>query len=612
MKVNHAVIDFIESPGKQMVKLLKSRLNLSPNKESKLSYIGKAFEGRWIISTGNRMDRRSSLKAIIGQKTGANMNSSGPVNQLKSPVLSGLEKYTGDWTYTEAAHLLRRSIFGPTREQVLQAVDDGMDACIDQLLSEGTEPNPPLNYYFQNDPYVPVGETWVDAPYDAEINLFGHRNRSFNAWLMINLYESPLSIQEKMIVFWHNHFVTADINDPKFDYDYFRTLRQYALGNFREFVKAITVNPSMLRYLNGNQNTKRAPNENYARELLELFTIGKGPLAGPGDYTHYTEKDISEIARVLTGWRDRGYRSVQNLPIESFFRSFQHDTESKTLSPRFDNLVIENMGENEYAYLVDLILAKKEVARFISRKIYRWFIYHEISASTEEMVIEPMATLLMENDYEIKPVLSALLGSQHFYDYINNGCLIKNPLDFVFSVLKTLKVQIPNQNINTYYRINLLIYNYITQLQMVYGNPPSVSGWKAYYQAPSYYEIWINSVTLPYRMNFTKALSLVGVQQSGQSIMVDVLKLVDELPNPSDINELIDEWVKMLFPQPITEKQIAYLKEILIPGLPDYEWTVEYLHYQSNQDDENTVRSMENKLRLLLDAMLSMPEFYLS
>jgi uncharacterized protein (DUF1800 family) len=559
-----------------------------------------------------RMDRRSSLKSLIGQKSTTSTKERSLKRPVKNPILSGLEAYTGNWTHTEAAHLLRRSIFGPTREQVLQAVEYGMETTIDHLLSEQNEPDPPVNYYYQDDPQVPLGETWVNAPYDTELNLFAYRNRSLNAWLMITLYEQKLSIKEKMIVFWHNHFVTADISDPKYDFDYFSTLSQFALGNFRDFVKEITINPSMLRYLNGNQNTKRAPNENYARELLELFTIGKGPLAGPGDYTHYTEEDISEIARALTGWRDRGFRSVQSTPIESFFRSFQHDTGSKKLSHRFDNIEIQNMGEEEYAYLIDVILAKKEVARFISRKLYRWFIYHEIDALTEENVIEPMATLLMDNDYEIKPVIRALLSSQHFYDYINNGCLIKNPLDFVFSVIKTLKVQLPTQNLNPYYQINLLVYNFITQLQMAYGNPPSVSGWKAYYQAPSYYEIWINSVTLPYRMNFTKALSLVGVKQSGHNIIVDVLKLVDELPNPSDINELIDEWVRMLFPQPITEKQINFLKEILIPGLPDYEWTVEYVHYQNNLDDENTVRSMENKLRLLLDAMLSMPEFYLS
>jgi uncharacterized protein (DUF1800 family) len=558
------------------------------------------------------MDRKTSLKKLIGQRTKPAPSQIPQMRNRRNPVTTGLEKYTGPWTQVQAAHLLRRTTYGATRETIQEATNMGLDGALAQLLQPKQPPSPPLNYYYQDDPFVPVGQSWIDAPYSADVNLFGHRNRSFNAWLMRNIYEEENSLTEKMIVFWHNHFVTADINDPKFDFDYFKTLREHALGNFRQFVKDMTINPSMLRYLNGNQNTKNAPNENYARELLELFTIGKGPLAGPGDYTNYTEEDIGEIARALTGWKDNGFRTLEDIPVGSTYLNFRHDKETKTLSHRFDNIQINDMGEEEYAHLIDIILQKKEVARFIARKLYRWFIYHDIDETTENLVIEPLAGLLFNTDYEIKPALEALLSSQHFYDFINNGCLIKNPVDFVFSAIKSLKVALPGDKLFDYYNILLLIYNFVDQLQMNYGNPPSVSGWKAYYQAPSYYEIWINSVTLPYRMNFTKAICLAGIKQGGNTYIVDVLDLVDSFPDPGDINALINELVVLLFPQQITEKQIDYLKEILIPGLPDFEWSVEYSIYKNNPDDENIRRSLEIKLRLLLDAMLSMPEFYLS
>ena len=113
------------------------------------------------------------------------------------------------------------------------------------------------------------------------------------------------SLREKMVLFWHNHFVTAlgTIGDPRYGFRYNALLRKYALGNFKELALAITIDGAMLKYLNGNRNSKAAPDENYARELQELFTIGKGPEIGPGDYTNYTEDDVKAAAKVLTGWR---------------------------------------------------------------------------------------------------------------------------------------------------------------------------------------------------------------------------------------------------------------------------------------------------------------------
>ncbi|MCB0871736.1 MAG: DUF1800 family protein, partial [Solirubrobacterales bacterium] len=164
------------------------------------------------------------------------------------------------------------------------------------------------------------------------------------------MLEEGISLREKMTLFWHNHFAVSNVNDPKFLYRHVELLRNFAWGNFRELMKEITVDPTMLRFLNGNQNTRTAPNENYARELMELYTLGKGDLAGPGDYTTFTEDDVIQMAKVLTGWRDRGFNTVNpDVNVESFFTLNRHDTGSKQLSHRFNNEVITNLGDQEYA-----------------------------------------------------------------------------------------------------------------------------------------------------------------------------------------------------------------------------------------------------------------------
>ncbi|NUO01583.1 MAG: DUF1800 family protein, partial [Saprospiraceae bacterium] len=400
------------------------------------------------------MDRRATLAAFFGKKqTAAMPNNTQETRQTGGrtaamtsifQVTSGLEPYSGPWAFEQAAHLLRRTMFGPTYEQIKTVRDQGMNATVAQLFQDLPLPAPPINYYFEEDPNVPVGSTWIDAPYSTTVNLAQYRGRSLRGWTLGQILEEGISVREKLVLFWLNHFGIGNVNDPKFNYRHSNLLRTHAWGNFKQLIKDITISPSMLRFLNGNQNTRIAPNENYARELLELFTIGKGPQVGPGDYTNYTEDDVLQMAKVLTGWRDRGYNTLNAAtPVESFFQANLHDTGVKQLSHRFDNVTISNLGNQEYAHLVDIIFQKDEVARFISRKLYRWFIYYIITDDAEANVIEPMAQLLIANNYELAPVLKALLSSAHFYDMLNVGPMIKNPLDFVAGTLKQFEVAMP-------------------------------------------------------------------------------------------------------------------------------------------------------------------------
>ncbi|GJM36048.1 MAG: hypothetical protein DHS20C18_50490 [Saprospiraceae bacterium] len=562
------------------------------------------------------MDRRATLATLTGRKrAGATTTTQTSTKSILglNRQQTGLEPYAGPWEFAQATHLLRRCTFGPTYAQMKQATADGLDTTINNLFAELPLPSPPLNYYFEEDPNVPVGESWVDAPYSDTDNFAQYRRRSLFGWTVGQILNEGISLREKMTLFWNNHFAISEVDDPKFILQYTNLYRTYAWGNFRDLVKEMTINPAMLRFLNGNQNTKNAPNENFARELLELFTIGKGPLAGPGDYTNYTEQDVVAMAKVLTGWRDRGYYAVDPMVTqEAFFRPNQHDTSAKQLSPRFDNLVINDMGEQEYSHLIDVIFGKAEVARFISRKLYRWFVYYDIDEEAETEVIQPMAQMLIDNGYEIQPVLEALLRSNHFFDILNQGPMIKNPIDFAFSLFKQLEVDIPEEPLGAKYEVWLRTINLVNLMEMAYYFPPSVSGWKAYYQEPLFYRTWINATTLQVRMGFTSRMASNGYNFGDNRILIKPLEFITTLDNPTEINDLLDELVKILFPQPISDSQKAALKEFVIPGLPDFEWNAEYSQYLSNPDDSDLADAIETKLRSLFNAMLSMPEFYLS
>ena len=201
------------------------------------------------------------------------------------------------------------------------------------MLKDKPLPDPPINTSYPEDPFVNLMDTWINAPYSSSPgDELGHRDRSLSSWILKVVVDEGISVREKMTLFWHNHFPISSIEDPKFTYRYSNTLRTFALGNFRELTKAITVDPAMLIYLNGKQNTQERPNENYARELLELFTIGKGPLIAPGDYSNYTEQDVKELARILTGFKNYGFAEEStDGTFGSRFEMHHHDTGTKQL-----------------------------------------------------------------------------------------------------------------------------------------------------------------------------------------------------------------------------------------------------------------------------------------
>ncbi|MFT5997571.1 MAG: hypothetical protein ACI81P_000016 [Neolewinella sp.] len=535
---------------------------------------------------------------------------------LLAPVLTGLAPYAGEWTATQAAHLLRRTGFGLVPDELEQLTGIEMAEAVELLLSDQPLPDSPINYNSDLDPNVPLGAPWSGQPLVAGVNLNQYRSQSLRSWIIDNIRKERLSVRERMAEFWANHFAIAGGGQAQVRLDYHMLIEEFALGNVKELVKRITIDKAMLVFLNGNQNSANSPNENYAREVLELFTLGKGPQIAEGDYTNYTEDDVRALARAFTGWRTRNfYSTAQGDFPEAYFQANRHDTTDKQLSYHFNNDVITNGDENEYQQVIDRIFQQPAVARYICQKLYRHFVYYKISAQEENEVVEAMAQVLEDNDFEIKPVLRALFMSQHFYDVDNQGPMIKNPLQLVGGLLRSFNHDYQIGDFTLEQERRLLVYYYTRAglMDMDYFDPPSVAGWEAYYQAPGFSRIWINSSTLQERTRFTQTMTSASGTGVGNGVRAkyDYLGWIKQLPNATDPNELIAGIIERLLPRSLTDGQLANLKEALIPGLPDFEWTVEYGDHISNPNDEDLAASVEAKLRDLFRAIFSLAEFQL-
>lgn len=536
-----------------------------------------------------------------------------------------LDTYSGDWTAKEARHLLKRASFGVTQSLVTSSVTLGLTETINTLFTENALPDPPLKYTLDGlgrgesiDPDTEYGKTWINGNViplattstSTASKILNLRQSSLYAWSFLQMQNAEMSIREKLTLFWHNHLVSI-FDNAHLEYQYINKLRSNSLGDFKELIKLITIDPNMLSFLSGNQNTDTAPNENYSRELLELFTIGKGVAVGNGDYTNYTEDDVVAIAKVLTGWRSRNLRSKDD-PLISYFTSSRHSKGDKTLSHRFNNVVISENGENEYKDLIDIIFEQDECSRFISRKLYKWFVNSEITTEIETNIIIPMAVIVRDNNYNFTEALKTLLSSEHFFE--TTFCMIKSPLDLLLSTTKSLMVTAPTTSVADEYEFAYVMYLAATDLEQSIFNHPDVAGWKAYYQDPLYYKIWVNNYLLPKRLDYARIIVTGGnlfIDGENYTVppLVPVLLLVKNITGSGNPNTLIEELSNQLFNYEISQNQKDSLKDILIPGLPDIEWTIEYNEHLSAPNDDALRISVENKLRNLIGTMVQMSEF---
>lgn len=557
------------------------------------------------------MDRRSFLTSTI-PSSGSGRVKTAPL----PPPNGGLAPFTGAWTENEVIHLLKRTLFGVTRADINYFRTLSLQQSVDELLNP-TAPLPdlPVKEYTvpavatNPDTNIAQGSTWVlDVNNDGTVNSL--RMNSFKKWWMGVMINQDRSIREKMTLFWHNHFATetGTIGNAQYVFKHHLLLRTYALGNFKALTRAVTIDPGMLVYLNGERNTKSAPDENYGRELQELFCCGKGP------GSQYTEDDVKAAAQVLTGWRNDA------ASISSYFDVKRHDTGNKTFSAFYGNTVIQGKnsataGDEELDALLDMIFATQEVAKYISRRLYRWFVYYDIDSTVEANIITPMADLLRANNYEIKPVLSALLKSEHFFDVLAKGCQIKSPVDLVVGTCREWQVAFqPSADYLTNYGFWSYLVNWANNMQQSIGDPPDVSGWKAYYQEPQFYEVWITSDTLPKRNQFTDTMVQNGYTFNGKKLFIDVTEFAKTLPKPEDPNVLIDDILKLIYRIDLSAASKNQLKtDILLGGqAADYYWTDAWNVFINNPGNTSNTTTIRNRLRDLIKYFMNLAEYQLA
>ncbi len=329
---------------------------------------------------------------------------------------SSLAQYTTPLDKTRVEHLYRRLGFSASVPTINAAVGQSADALVDTFINEAV-----------NAALIPAPEwaDWTNANYPQDGDLRRQLRRAQGEEFATAYGNSLLdnNLRDRLSFFWSNHFVTEyDIYNKcnSFLYYYVNCLQRNAIGNFRTFVSEVGLTNAMLRYLDGVFNRRQRPNENYARELYELFTLGEG--------NGYTEDDIVETAKALTGYTDRGEVRCTQITYDPE----QFNTDDKT--------IFGQTGNWGYDDVIDILFTQKEdlIANFICMKLYEFFVHPNSSdaSSNAPQIISELATTFVANNFELAPVLSQLFKSQHFFDETAIGVIIKSPFDLYLNFIK--------------------------------------------------------------------------------------------------------------------------------------------------------------------------------
>jgi uncharacterized protein (DUF1800 family) len=351
------------------------------------------------------------------------------------------------WTERQAAHLLNRAQFGCTPAEIDRAVNDGLPATLQRLL----EPQSESDEFSKAE--ATLRQTAISTANISDLKI----------WWLYRIRYSANPLAEKMSVFWHNHFATsnAKVNSVAHMLGQNQLIRAHSLGDFKTLLHGMSRDTAMLIWLDGNANRKRHPNENFAREIMELFALGVG---------NYTEKDIQEAARAFTGWHVRDGHFWKN--------QLQHDESAKT--------VFGQTGLFDGNDIVDLCLTQPACPRFLATKLAKIFVCPEPSAGQ----IEQFASRIRHHDMNLKPILRELYSSQWFFEQVNRRALIKSPLDLALGTLRAIADPISWP----------AVVQLLADLGQNVFEPPSVKGWEGG-------RLWITSQSLLQRANFATELT---------------------------------------------------------------------------------------------------------
>ncbi len=467
-----------------------------------------------------------------------------------------LNLLTREISLVESAHLLRRIHFGPTIEEIDYLSSLNINDAVEYILRDIPPPPPPGDWIDDPFPYnygsySPEQRDSLQAAYDLY-------SLELNVWWLDQMFNSSSSIIEQMTLFWHDHFATSieTVKYPPAMYHQNKILREYAIGNFKDLVTLMIFDPAMMVWLDNRENRVGAINENFARELLELFTMGEG---------QYTQQDVMEAARALTGYQTNG--------LETYF-----------VSDRFDNGVKTFLGQtgnfNTYD-IIDIIFEQPQTAYFICEKLYKWFVYE----NPNEEIVQNLAQIMTDNNYEIKPVLYALFSSEHFFDDNFKGSKFKDPINHSLGVIRQSYIDI-NQTLyfqnNAYTLHDILLYVQNLNGLLIF-NPPDVSGWPGYRN-------WINTFTLPNRKIFTNYIFDGTFGTLGDPVL-----FAERIPNGlTDPNALMDYLYIYFYSIQPSELTKQNLMDELLGGVDPDTWGL--LYYEGAI--ERFVGVIERMLRL--------------
>ncbi len=424
---------------------------------------------------------------------------------------AALASATAPLGYDDARHLLARIGFGPSDAEVRAYAPLTRAEAVDKLLREArlSAVTVPPAFVFERGPLRrPRAEAATEAERKAFVQQRTREGLELRGWWMHEMLVTPSPLTERMTLFWHNHFVSAQPKVPfgRLMFAQNAMLRANALGNFGVMLHAVGKDPAMVLYLDSVQNRKGAPNENFAREVMELFTLGEG---------RYTESDIKEAARAFTGW------SLDRETGAFVFRPRLHDGGVKT--------VFGKRGEFDGDAVLDLILARPEVATFVTAKLWREF----VSPDPDPVEIERVARRFRDSGYEVKVALRELLTSDAFYAKENRGALVKSPVEVVVGTLRQLGLTPEN---------GLPFAIASASMGQNLMSAPNVKGWPGG-------DAWINASTLLARKQFRERITrgddiaparMVALPDGAMAAAVDVNAL-RAVPLPSQLALGIDQ-----------------------------------------------------------------------
>ncbi|MDP7005539.1 MAG: DUF1800 domain-containing protein [Phycisphaerales bacterium] len=496
-------------------------------------------------------------------------------------IVSSLKQLDpNDFDQRKAQHLLQRAGFGGTPQQAESLATLGLEKAVDYIVNYQNlpDPNPPSLVDYDKDIIRPATRSERDAIRKArqsgdEEMVEKYRNErqrrqradrkqiaEMERWWFQRLVSTPRPLEEKLTLFWHGHFATGyrTIENSYHMFLQNQMFRDNAMGNFKEdLVRGIIHDPAMIKYLNNHQNRKQAPNENLARELMELFTLGEGE--------GYTEDDIKEGARALTGY------TVED--DEFALQTRQHDTGTKKIFGRTGNFDGDDF--------VDLIFTRRSASSFVIEKLYKFFVNDLPHGETDESkgYLTLLSRLFKRKDWEIKPVIETIFLSEHFYDESNMNAIIKSPVQLIVQAARTLNPPQRKKMVRT-----LAVASDIMGQRLF--APPSVKGWDGG-------RTWINTSTMFMRQN-TILYLLTGQRPDGEAWESDGT-YYDAMALASGHTNNPKEAIKYL---------IASLLNIESPSKDRISSLEDFMKTQHNKINNKTVTG-------LLTLITSMPEYQL-